>query len=640
MHPKMLHNLGPNALKLLQDLFNSCLEQGTWIWNEAEVIFLKKSGKDSYAVPGSYRPISITSYIGKTFEKILAARICKFLENQGILDPDQEGFTPKRSTNRYLNRLIFDIKNDLREHTVISLFIDLEKAFDSIWKKGLIVKLSKLNVKGNVLKLIDNFLTTRKVKLNVNEEVGPTRDCKEYGLPQGSALSPILFKIYLLDIFENLDSREDISCFKFADDGSVKIKNKSSAMCVETLQTACNTLNAWTKKWRLNINCQPNKTEYICFGTPDGNSQDVPTSVKLGNSNIKRVTQSKVLGVTIDEDLSFMSHSKSVLGKMQGKWARICTYTNKHWGFNQKVITQITQTFFLTSLHYCGINWINEKNLNGIEQMWYKIVKSAVGATFNIRKSIAEAILGLPPISIQNEVNKIKYFLKLNIKPEKEDRVRHFIKSCYENSTPKEVVSELRTSIKSVNKFLTWKLENYSLDFNDTDKTIIQLKLFEDYLKLSTKSCSYTKTMMTKYTELIWRQRIQNEFSIEGYDHAPIPSCTKLPVPAKVTREEEVLLMSMFYPNNLLNNNVYQLTYKIESPLCYKCKEKEESAYHVILECSDQSNEAYRLVESLSKDNIVHQDFISLLNASRNTKFIQICLDILAEREHRHHIDL
>ena len=98
--------------------------------------------------------------------------------------------------------------------------------------------------------------------------------------------------------------------------------------------------------------------------------------------------------------------------------------------------------------------------------------------------------------------------------------------------------------------------------------------------------------------------------------------------------------MSMFYPNNLLNNNVYQLTYKIESPLCYKYKEKEESAYHVILECSDQSNEAYRLVESLSKDNIVHQDFISLLNASRNTKFIQICLDILAEREHRHHIDL
>ena len=175
MHPKMLHNLGPKALELIQDLFNGCLEKGDWIWNEAEVIFLKKDGKESYALPGSYRPISITSYIGKIFEKILAARLTTFLEQQGLLDPDQEGFTPKRNTHRYLYRLIQEIKNDLKNHTVMTLFIDLEKAFDSIWKKGLITKLFKLNFTGKVLGLIDNFLDTRKVKLNVNGIIGETR---------------------------------------------------------------------------------------------------------------------------------------------------------------------------------------------------------------------------------------------------------------------------------------------------------------------------------------------------------------------------------------------------------------------------------------------------------------------------------
>ena len=640
MHPKMLQYLGPNALKLLQHLFNSCLEQGTWIWNEAEVIFLKKEGKDSYAVPGSYRPISITSYVGKIFEKILAARINSFLINQGILDPDQEGFTAKRSTNRYLNRLIHEIKNDLKEHTVISLFIDLEKAFDSIWKKGLIVKLSKLNFQGKVLRLIDDFLSSRKVKLNINGEIGPNRDCKEYGLPQGSALSPVLFKIYLLDIFENLSCSDNISCFKFADDGSIKIRNKSSKNCAETLQIVANDMNAWTRKWRLNINCQPNKTEYICFGTPDGNAQDIPAAVQLGNSEIKKVAQSKVLGVTIDENLDFIPHSNNVFRKIQGKWARICTYTNKHWGFNQRVITQITQTFFLTSLHYAGINWINEKNLKEIEQLWYKIVKSAVGATFNIRKSLAEIIIGLPPISLQNELNKIKYYLKLNIKPEKEDRVREFIKNCYKKSIPTEVFSELRTIMKTIFKFSQWKLENYTSDFTDQDKTITQQKLFEDYFKLSTKACSYTKSMITKYTEVIWGQRVKNEFTAEGYHHSPIPTCTKLPIPENVTRENEVLLMSMFYPNNLLNNNVYQLTYQIESPLCNKCKETEETAYHILLECSNLSGEAYQILESESNGNIVYQDSISLLNASRNKKFLKICLEILGQREHRHQIVL
>ena len=323
----------------------------------------------------------------------MALRIIVHLWTRNVFDPNQEGFTCGRNTVRYLNRLNLEIKTDLlQKDTVIGLFIDFEKAFDSVWKKGLIVKLSDLEIKGKVLNLIDSFLSSRKVKLNVNGEVGGVRNSKEYGLPQGSSLSPILFKIYVLDMLEDLNSRDDICVYKFADDGTVKVRNKETVACVESLYQVMESLDKWTKKWRMVINCQPDKTEYICFGTADENSQAIPNSIQLGNKEIKRVEKTKVLGLTMDKKLTYKQHSQNVYKNLAGKWASTCKYTNKHWGFNQKVITQIAKTYFLTSLNYAGHIWMNSKNTKEIEQLWYKITKSAIGATFNIRKSVAEII--------------------------------------------------------------------------------------------------------------------------------------------------------------------------------------------------------------------------------------------------------
>ena len=108
-NPKMFRHLGIKALKYIRKLANICFSQGKWIWNESEVIFLRKAGKKSYSIPSSYRPISISSYIGKLIEKIIATRIQRYLDLIGQHDPDQEGFMPSRNTIRYLNRLILGI---------------------------------------------------------------------------------------------------------------------------------------------------------------------------------------------------------------------------------------------------------------------------------------------------------------------------------------------------------------------------------------------------------------------------------------------------------------------------------------------------------------------------------------------------
>ena len=108
--PTMFLHLGNEAKTVLKKLFNLCLSTKKWVWEAAEVIFLRKPGKESYAKPGSYRPICITPYIGKLFEAIIAVRLEALLLKTNHVDPDQEGFSKQKNTIRYLNRLNLGIK--------------------------------------------------------------------------------------------------------------------------------------------------------------------------------------------------------------------------------------------------------------------------------------------------------------------------------------------------------------------------------------------------------------------------------------------------------------------------------------------------------------------------------------------------
>ena len=642
MLPKMLHSFGENAIKLLARLISEWLDKGKWVWNLAKVVFLKKEGRETHAEAGSYRPISISSYIGKLLEKILAKRIAQYLESIGVFDSNQEGFTTKRNTIRYLNRLNIKIKYEVLDgNTVIGLFIDFEKAFDSIWKKGLIVKMSKLNIRGKLLKLIDEFLENRKVKLDVNGEVGRVRNTSIYGLPQGSALSPVLFKLYLIDILQEFNNGDDISVFKFADDGSVIVSKETSEQCIDSLQQVMESLKEWSRKWRMVINCQKNKTEYICFGVADKANDEIPTTMKLGEKEVQKVDETKVLGVLVDSKLSYSSHSQMILKRLLGKWANICKYSNNQWGFNQRVIVQIARTLFLTIMHYAGLVWMSNKNMAEIDSLWYKIIKSATGAVFNVRKSIAECITGIPPISLQNNINKVKHYLKLNINPAPEDQVRELIQVCYDNQQRKAIPTELSSSLKETFRFLRWKVEKYPSNFTENDKFIVDNNILKDFVRLSTKSCSYTKNQINKYTEKIWSTYLRNEFNLDGLQHVPKPSCSGLPIPNNTKREEEVVFMSLLYPNNLFNSFIYQHTYLIESPLCRRCHQLEETPYHIILQCSERSAEARMFLgQVISEEELQMEDTITLLNGSRHPPFVKICLQILQQETYRVTVNL
>ena len=149
------------------------------------------------------------------------------------------------------------------------LFLDFQKAFDSVYIPLLITKLHRLNITGKMLGIINSFLVSRVISLKVNNYSGPYRKCGWYGLPQGSVLSPFLFILYISDMLDDLpdDKRANINCYKFADDGSIVAFHEDSVECRTIMQGICDHLGQWCRQNMLVLNCDKNKTEAMILET-------------------------------------------------------------------------------------------------------------------------------------------------------------------------------------------------------------------------------------------------------------------------------------------------------------------------------------------------------------------------------------
>ena len=155
---------------------------------------IHKADKDLTS-PSSYRPISLTSTIGKLMERLVTNRLNWFLEKNLLLNNNQSGFRQGRSTQDNIIRLQDQINKFLRnEGYTVGIFLDFEKAYDMLWKPGLLVKLKRLGINGHTLNYIKTFLTDRTFQVKVGNSLS-VKSILETGIAQGSILAPLLFLV-------------------------------------------------------------------------------------------------------------------------------------------------------------------------------------------------------------------------------------------------------------------------------------------------------------------------------------------------------------------------------------------------------------------------------------------------------------
>lgn len=255
-----------------------------------------------------FRPVNMMPILEKIVEKCAYEQFYKYVEDNSLLIENQSGFRPSHSCESSLNWLIMNFKQHIHDgQKIISLFLDFQRAFETIDRLILIEKLSKYGVKGNELEWFKSYLTNRSQKTNINGEQSSAQ-LTTFGVPQGTILGPLLFLIYINDIGNAL-SYCQISLF--ADDALMYINGKHIDLIEELMKKDLENLCDWLKANKLKTNASKTKCMVI--------NSDYRVNLEIENTRIEQVNEIKYLGIKLDNKLNFKNHIQYTIGKISKK---------------------------------------------------------------------------------------------------------------------------------------------------------------------------------------------------------------------------------------------------------------------------------------------------------------------------------
>lgn len=300
----LLKNLPKKAIVQIMYVINTCLKMSYFpiAWKKANVLAFPKQKKDKSS-PQNYRPISLLPTLSKIFEIIIFNRIKKFEYQNKNMREEQFGFREKRSTVHQLARIANYITTNFNQNksTVMTL-LDIEKAFDTVWHKGLIHKLKTIGLPIYIVKLLQSYLKNRTFSVIVNGVASNTQLIAA-GVPQGSILGPQLFSYYINDLPIDNDTMTAL----FADDTAIYRASWNKKHAIIKLQETLNNFMKYYTKWKIKINAT--KTECIVFSHKKKlrlGEEDL--SIKIDNELVYPKSTVKYLGVTLDQKLKYNEH--------------------------------------------------------------------------------------------------------------------------------------------------------------------------------------------------------------------------------------------------------------------------------------------------------------------------------------------
>ena len=310
----------------LRIIFANCLRRGLFpaVWKYANIMPVHK--KNEKNLKENYRPISLLPIFGKILEKLMYDSLYSHLVSHELLNPNQSGFRPGDSTISQLLQITHTIFKALDCNPpldVRSVYLDISKAFDSVWHNGLLYKLKRCGVSGQLLLLIQSFLKDRKQRTVLNGQSSNWGDISA-GVPQGSILGPLFFLVYISDLAVGLKCNVKL----FADDTSLFTVVEDSITTANDMNHDLDLISQWAYAWRMSFNPDPQKQAVELTFSRKKIEIDHP-AILFHNIPVKKVSEHKHLGIILDSKLSFSAHIKSAISKSR-KGIGLLKYLSKY----------------------------------------------------------------------------------------------------------------------------------------------------------------------------------------------------------------------------------------------------------------------------------------------------------------------
>ena len=318
IHPFLIKSMAEVFVKPLTLIFQKSVSSGTLpnAWKEARITPIFKKG--SKTEPSNYRPVSLTSIVCKTLEKLVRKSIIEHLNNNNLLSDRQYGFRSHRSCALQLLNVMERWTEYVEQHqSWDTVYLDLAKAFDKVSHQRLLRKVASYGIRGEVLSWITDFLSDCRQCVSIKGSSSSWMPV-DSGVPHGSVLGPVLFILYVNDIPDIVKS----SVWTFADDTKLFM---STDQC-DTLQDDLKTLMVWAELWELTFNVLKCKIIHYGLNNPEHD-------YTMNNQKLQSVEEECDLGVTFSKDLKFSQHIAKKINKANSTLALIkgtFQYLDKH----------------------------------------------------------------------------------------------------------------------------------------------------------------------------------------------------------------------------------------------------------------------------------------------------------------------
>lgn len=414
-------------------LFNNCVAHGIFpdCFKVSKIIPIFKKG-DKQSVE-NYRPISIIPVVAKIFEKLVKKRLIDYLESYKIINSNQYGFRKNKSTIDALIRIVNDIVDGLEMGGHVALILcDLSKAFDCVDHNTLLNKLENIGIRGVPLALFQSYLSNRLQSVYINCEYSDL-EVSKYGVPQGSVLGPVLFTIYVNDFFQFIHPER---AYMFADDTSIVKFSKHIDILMDKSECIINTASNWFSVNNLSLNKE--KTRIITF---------------TNNQAILKGDSSKVLGLTLDENLSWLNHINNITSKLA---KHLYIFRRLKSILHLEALKTAYFGLFHSVLVYGVVLWGNSAHAHKAFGVQKKVIRIICSAKYNehckpLFKQLQ--IMPLPSLYI--------YKTLLEIHKNKNNYRTHSHLHNYPTRSANEIVIPFRRLTKSIRNSLDINLYNH-----------------------------------------------------------------------------------------------------------------------------------------------------------------------------------